>query len=108
MKGETIEKDVVNVLLLGGIINILNQHDRICEIEKKVKAVEVENVTNKCRIESLESWVLKQDDIIKVLDERFKRLDENGVIIKENSDIDEIKKNIIGIKLEMSTIKNKD
>ena len=108
LKGETLERDVVNVLLLGGIINILNQHDRICEIEKKVKAVEVENVTNKCRIESLESWVMKQDDIIKVLDERLKRLDENGVIIKENSDIDEIKKNIIGIELEMSSIKNKD
>ena len=83
---------------LGGIINIFNQHDS-CEIEKTVKAVEVVNVTNKCRIESLESCVLKQDEIIKVLDERFKRLDENGVIIKENSDIDEIKKNIIGIEL---------
>ena len=50
VKGEIVEKDVVNVLLLGGVINILSQHDKIHEMGSKMKSVEVENTTNKSKI----------------------------------------------------------
>ena len=50
LNGETIDRDVVNTLLLGGVINILGQHDKIDEMEKRMKSIEVENETNKCRI----------------------------------------------------------
>ena len=53
-----VEKDVVNVLLLRVVINILSQHDNIPEMGSKMKSIEVENITNKSRIESLENWIM--------------------------------------------------
>ena len=107
IKGEAIDKDVVSILLLGGVINILGQHDTILEIENKVKSLEVENLTNRSRIESLENWILKQDESIKELEENLQRLDRNGVVIKENSDITNLKKKFIGIGLDVSALKIK-
>ena len=106
LKGETVEKDVVSVLLLGGVINILSQHNTIHEMENKVKSIEFENVTNKCRLESLENWVLKQDKVIKELDEKLLRLDKNGVVIEENTEIANLRKKVVGIELDISSIKN--
>ena len=56
-RGESVDKDAVSVLLLGGIINILRQHHTILDIEVRVKSIDVEN---KNRIESLEDWAFKQ------------------------------------------------
>ena len=46
-------------LLLGGVINILAQHDTIVKNEEKVKHLEHAQVTNQSRIEALENWVLR-------------------------------------------------
>ena len=45
-RGESVDKDAVSVLLLGGIINILRKHHTILDIEDRVNAIDVENVTN--------------------------------------------------------------
>ena len=37
-------------------------------LEAKVRSIERSNITSQIRIESFESWVLKQDDIISNLD----------------------------------------
>ena len=105
VKGEAIDKDVVSILLLGGVINILGQHDTILEIENKVKSLEVENLTNKSRIESLENWIMKQNESIKDLDEKLQKLDRNGVVIKENLEMTNLKKKVTGIELDVSGLK---
>ena len=73
LKGEPVEKDVISIPLLLGVINILEQHDTIQEMEFRMETIKCENVAIKCRVESLENWVLKQDDIIKKLDEKLSR-----------------------------------
>ena len=68
--GVPIDPKVVSRLLLSGIINIINQHEDIENLEAKVKSFEMPNITTQIRIESLESWVLKQEDRIKKLEEK--------------------------------------
>lgn len=104
-KGEVIEKDVVSTLLLGGVINILGQHDAIIEMENRMKSLEIENTTNKSRIEALENWILKHDERVKHLDEALKRLDKNGVVIEDNKEIVDLKKKVIGLELDISGLK---
>jgi hypothetical protein len=51
-----MEPEVVNTLLLGGITNILCQSVLIDDAMERIKELEVENLTNKPRLELLQSW----------------------------------------------------
>ena len=53
--GIKIDPQDVSVLLLGGVINILSQHDALESLEERIKSLEHNNITNKTRIESLEN-----------------------------------------------------
>ena len=106
VKGEKVEQNDVSVLLLGGIINILSQHDTIAALEERMKSIEHENVTSKNRIESLEEWIQKQDEAIKGLDENIKRMDEDDVLVKENTEIGILNQKVISLELDRSTIKS--
>ena len=75
-QGVKVDPDVVNTLLLGGIINILSQHDNLEELERKLESLEHENRTNKLRIDSLGNWVVKQSEVIKYLEAKVNALDE--------------------------------
>ena len=105
MKGEAINKDVISTLLLGGVINILSQHDAINDMENRVKSLEVENTTNRSRIEALENWILKHDEKINNLNAALQRLDKNGVIIEENLELVDLKKKVISIEVNISGLK---
>jgi hypothetical protein len=56
VKEITVDKDVVSNLLLGGVINILNQHDTIDDMSNRMKAVEESSLTDKIRLEALENF----------------------------------------------------
>ena len=56
---------VVNTLLLGGVVKILIQSEEVEGIEQRVKALEREDLTNQTKIEYLETWVIKQNDTIE-------------------------------------------
>ena len=71
LKGEKVEQKEVSSLLLAGIIKILNQHDLINTLEERVEAIKHENITSKLRLESLESWMVKQGEAIKLLDKKL-------------------------------------
>jgi hypothetical protein len=73
-RGILVDQHVISNLLLGGIINILEQHDTIEEMEKRIKVVEEMSLTDKIRIEALENWALKQADDLKVQNERVSRM----------------------------------
>ena len=83
-QGIPVDANAVSVLLLGGIINIINQHDKIENLEKKMKNVLMENNTNKIRLEMIENWVQQQDNLIKKLYEKLSFVDKNGIVFKEN------------------------
>jgi hypothetical protein len=104
-QGIIIDVNAVSVLLLGGIINIINQHDMIADLEKKMKNILLENITNKIRIEMIENWVQKQDDLIKKLDEKLSVVDQNGVIFRESQQIDIIQKKLSKLEIELSSPK---
>ena len=104
-KGEINDPAIVNGLILGGIINILVQHDAMEELDAKMKALEEENKTNKNRIESLETWNCKQTEEIQKLANQIETLDKNGVIVKENNEFNHLKKKITNLEIEMLGLK---
>ena len=103
--GTKVESKVVNELLIGGVLNILSQSEAFEDLEAQVKALTNEDRSNKARIESLENWVMKQDDAIKKLDEKLFRLDENGVLVKESNEIETIRKKLVSVEIDISSMK---
>ena len=105
-QGIPIDPKVVSGLLLGGVINIINQHDKIVDLEGKMRLLSSENVTNNVRVEMLENWVLKQGEVIKKLDDKLLTLDKNGVIFKENEEIYIIQKKMSNLEEDLSWLKS--
>ena len=103
--GSKVESKVVNELLIAGVLNILSQSEAFEDLEAQVKTLTNEDRTNKAKIESLENWVMKQDDAIKKLDEKLTRLDENGVFVKESNEMETIKKKLISVEIDISSMK---
>ena len=66
-RGIKVDQEVVSNLLLGGVINILHQHDTIDEMDERIKSVEQIITTDKLRIELLENWTKKQAEELKNL-----------------------------------------
>ena len=44
-----VDPEVVSSLVLGGIINIINQHDKIAILEEKIRFIEMESTTTNVR-----------------------------------------------------------
>jgi hypothetical protein len=64
-KGEKVDNQIVSNLLLGGVVNIIDQHDTIEDVEKRLEEVQNENVTNQTKLIAM---------------------DENGVVLKESKE----------------------
>ena len=103
--GLKVDPKLVSNLLLGGVINILAQHDTIASIEEKLKIVQHEIITNNTRIESLENWVLKQDNEINQLNDKLSCLDRNGVVLKDSKEIEDLKKKITSLEIDVNLAK---
>ena len=92
LSGSQVDPEVVNTLLLGGVVNILIHSEAIDDIEEKVRDLQREDCTNKAKIEYLENWVIKQNNTLEELSEKITRLDENGFLVKESGNIEYLKK----------------
>ena len=56
-RGEIVDQNVVNGVIMGGIISLITKKAVIAEdLEARITSLEVDANTSKCRIESLESW----------------------------------------------------
>ena len=106
-KGVSIDPKDVNVLVLGGIINIISQHDALQDLENRIKVVEHNDLTNRTRIESLENWVVTQGEVIEELRGKLLQLDLNGVILKESKEVDNLKKKVASLDIDLKLVKNK-
>ena len=105
-KGIPIDPHIVSSLILSGIINIVNQHDAIKELKERVQSCEQTNVSNQSRLKNLESWVLRQNESIQCLVEKLSTFDENGVVIKETKEIENMKKKIVSLEINLNTVKS--
>ena len=56
-------------------------------------------------MEYLETWVIKQHDLIENLNQKFSRQDKNGVIVEESSEIVSVRKKVLGIELDVDNLK---
>ena len=90
-KGIKVDPDVVSNLLLNGIINIIDQNESLEKLEEKIEQLQHSDISTKARLESLESWVIRQGDSINQLDEQLGVMDKTGAIVKETKDIKELK-----------------
>ena len=63
--GCPVEPHIVNILLLGGIQNILSQNEELDDALNRVKVLEIENTETKLRLESIETWLLKVNDKVE-------------------------------------------
>ena len=106
-KGEVNDPTAVSGLILGGIINILAQHDQIEDLEAKIENLELENKTNKSRLEALENWISKQATEVLKLDTKLETLDKDGVVVKENSEFNSMKKKMISLEVDVLGMKSK-
>ena len=106
IQGTQVDPKTVNVLVLGVVINILSQSEAMEEIEAGAKVLEQENLTNKTKIECLENWVLKQNDSIDDMIDKLARLEKNGVLVKESADVKALERKLVGIEIEISSLKN--
>ena len=80
VEGSLVDPQVVNTLLLGGINNILYQSDLIEETAEKVKTLEIEVLTNKARMETLENWVVKLSEKYDEVKRKLEMLDNNNAM----------------------------
>ena len=103
-KGANIDTKDVNVLVLGGIINIISQHDALQDLEDRIKVAEHNDVTNRTRIESLDNWVGSQVEVIKELSEKLATMDQNGVIVKESNQIKALRERIVDLEIDKRTV----
>ena len=104
--GVAVEPKVVSGLLLGGVINIINQHDKIVDLENKMNKSVIESCKNKARVEMLENWVKRQDDLIQELDDKLVAFDKNGVIVKESRKIENIQKKLSSLEADLHLSKS--
>ena len=107
-RGESIDPAVISSLVLGGVINILVQHDMIEDLEAKLKELEQENKTNKIRIESLEHWMNKQSLETLELDKKLEALDADGIVVKENYELSDMKKKVISLEVDLLSMKSQN
>ena len=56
-------------------------------------------------MEYLETWVIKQHDLIEDLNQKFSRLDQNGVIVKESNETEILRKKVLGIEFDVDDLK---
>lgn len=101
LSGSQVDPEVVNTLLLGGVVNILIHSEAIDDIEEKVRDLQREDCTNKAKIEYLENWVIKQNNTLEELSEKITRLDENGFLVKESGNIEYLKKKVTNVEIDV-------
>ena len=104
VSGCQVDSKVVNTLLLGGVVNILIQSEGIEAIEKRMKAIKCEVLTNKTKIEYLENWVISQNDTIEDLRKKLGNVDEEDLSTK-NIEVDTLKKKVEVIENEICHLK---
>ena len=82
-QGEIVDQNVVNGLIMGGIISLITKKAELDEdLEARITQLEVDEKTSKSRIESLESWIQKHDEKLKEISAKGEKNHENIEMLK--------------------------
>ena len=87
VNGKNVETNIVNTLLLGGIVNILCQSEQLDDVFERVKVLETENVQTKFRLESLENWMLKLNEKTQEATEKIETFEDSAQFKEQIEDI---------------------
>ena len=60
--GDTVDQNVVNSIIIGGILSFISQKEATLALAAKVSELESDLKTAKLRIESLENWMNRNDE----------------------------------------------
>ena len=85
--GEVINQNVVNSIIIGGVLNFIVHQETAQKLEAKVMKLETELKTSKCRIESLENWMNKNDEAMINLKETFAKFSVPNLEVKKKVEI---------------------
>ena len=74
-QGEIVDQNVVNGLIMGGIISLITKKPELDEdLEARITKLEVDEKTSKNRIESLEGWIKKHDEKLKEISKKGEKI----------------------------------
>ena len=97
-RGETVDQNMANRLIMGGIIALISKNNVFDEnLDARIVKLEVEQITTKNRLESIETWTLKQDEKLKELKENAAKEYE----VKKDTPKDTNQKDNRGIKCNL-------
>ena len=88
-KGNLIDQTTMSLSIIGGLFKIIDHQEASeKELEAKINKLEVENISNKSRIESLETWINRRDEAIKDMDSKLRKVPQDKDIeaLKEHVD----------------------
>ena len=104
-QGEIVDQNVVNGLIMGGIISLITKKAELDEdLEARITQLEVDEKTSKNRIESLESWIQKHDEKLKEISAKGEKDHENIEMLKKKLVLLE-GKNKLGVRKKVNTVK---
>ena len=83
-RGEIVDQNVVNGVIMGGIISLITNKGVLDEdSEARITSLDVDANTSKSRIESLESWIQKHEEKIKEASDKAAKDEENIGMLKK-------------------------
>ena len=65
-KGEIVDQNIVNTIIVGGLMSFLAQKEVNQKWEAKVTDLETELKTSNYRIEALENWINKNKENMNI------------------------------------------
>ena len=85
-KGENVNQNVVNSLIVGGILHFVAQQEHTEKLGAKVNELESQIKTSACRIESLENWMNKINETVKSNTEKVEKCITENVELRNKSE----------------------
>ena len=74
--GDVVDQNVVNSVIIGGILGFTSQNDANLQLKARVSELESDLKTGKLRIDSLENWMTRNEEDKKIIEK-----DKKSVII---------------------------
>ena len=71
--GDVVDQNVVNSVIIGGILGFISQNDANLQLKARVSELESDLKTSKLRIDSLENWMTRNEEDKKIIEKDKKK-----------------------------------
>ena len=72
--GDVVDQNVVNSVIIGGILGFISQNDANLQLKARVSELESDLKTSKLRIDSLENWMTRNEEDKKTIEKDKKKV----------------------------------